>query len=43
MLETDIPGVDIDKIAKGHATLESVLSSMTVSLRVAAGCPPGLP
>jgi len=42
VLETDIPGVDIDKIAKGHATLESIFSSMTVSLQRGGWLPSGL-
>lgn len=42
VLETDIPGVDIDKIAKGHATLESIFSSTTVSLQRGGWLPSGL-
>jgi len=42
VLETDIPGVDIDKIARGHATLESILSSTTVSLQRGGWLPSGL-
>lgn len=42
VLETDIPGVDIDKIARGHATLESIFSSTTVSLQRGGWLPSGL-
>jgi hypothetical protein len=42
VLETDIPGVDIDKIARGHATLESTFSSTTVSLQRGGWLPSGL-
>lgn len=42
IIETDIPGVDIDKVAKGHATLESIFSSTTVSLQRGGWLPSGL-
>lgn len=42
VVETDVPGVDLDGIAKGNATLESVFSSTTVSLQRGGWLPSGL-
>lgn len=42
VLETDVPGLDIDGYARGHATLESVFSSTTVSLQRGGWLPSGL-
>lgn len=42
VLETDVPGLDIDGYARGHAMLESVFSSTTVSLQRGGWLPSGL-
>lgn len=42
LVETDVPGVDLDGIAKGNATLESIFSSTTVSLQRGGWLPSGL-
>lgn len=42
LVETDVPGIDIDGIAKGNATLESLFSSTTVSLQRGGWLPSGL-
>lgn len=42
VLETNVPGLDVVGYARGHATLESVLSSTTVSLQRGGWLPSGL-
>ena len=42
IFETDIDGVDIEKVARGNTTLESVFSSTTVSLQRGGWLPSGL-
>lgn len=42
VLETDVPGVNIDGYAQGKATLESIFSSTTVSLQRGGWLPSGL-
>lgn len=42
MVEADIPGIDLDGIARGNATLESIFSSTTVSLQRGGWLPSGL-
>jgi hypothetical protein len=42
VVETDVEGVNIDAIASGNATLESIFSSTTVSLQRGGWLPSGL-
>lgn len=42
VLETDIPGVDVDSFSRGNAMLQSIYSSTTVSLQRGGWLPSGL-